>query len=158
MYGTPSISGTRAGGALASAWAVMRYLGRDGFIERTRQIFEYRDEIITALRGVGATIIGRPDCYHFNFKINGLDNLQLASELTKEGWIVSSTENPAAVQLMITAAHEGIAEPFAKDVEKISSEIRSGHRVNDGEGSVYSKVIVKQRLAKGASSRSQVKA
>jgi len=149
MYGTPSISGTRPGGALASAWAVMRYLGREGFIERTRKIFEIRDEFITSLRGIGAAIIGRPDCYHFNFAFAGLDNLLLASELSRDGWIVSSTETPPAVQLMITAAHDGVASPFVKAVAAIADDIRSGKRTGDGEGSVYSKVIVKQRLAKG---------
>lgn len=149
MYGTPSISGTRPGGALASAWAVMRYLGREGFIERTRKIFEIRDEFITSLRGIGAAIIGRPDCYHFNFALTGLDNLLLASELSRDGWIVSSTETPPAVQLMITAAHDGVAAPFVKAVAGIADDIRKGKRTGGGEGSVYSKVIVKQRLAKG---------
>jgi glutamate/tyrosine decarboxylase-like PLP-dependent enzyme len=32
LYGTPGISGTRSGGALASAWAVMRYLGHQGYV------------------------------------------------------------------------------------------------------------------------------
>jgi sphinganine-1-phosphate aldolase len=148
MYGTPSISGTRSGGALASAWAVMRYLGREGFIERTRKIFAIRDEFINRLRVTGATIVGRPDCYHFNFAIDGLDNLLLAAELNKEGWIVSSTETPAAVQLMITAAHEGVATPFTEAVAKIAVDIRDGRRKSGGEGSVYSKVVVKQRLAR----------
>lgn len=150
MYGTPSISGTRPGGALASAWAVMRYLGREGFIERTRRIFEIRDEFITSLRGIGATIIGRPDCYHFNFTLADIDNLLLASELSRDGWIVSSTEAPPAVQLMITAAHEGVAPSFVAIVASIADDIRKGRRSGGGENSVYSKVVVKQRLAKGS--------
>lgn len=153
MYGTPSISGTRPGGALASAWAVMRYLGRDGFMERTRKIYEIRDEFIERLRALDASIIGRPDCYHFNFALPRLDNLLLAAELSKEGWIVSSTEKPAAVQLMITAAHETVAQPFAKAVADIAMDIRKGKRTGGGESSVYSKVVVKQRLAKGNETR-----
>jgi sphinganine-1-phosphate aldolase len=153
MYGTPSISGTRPGGALASAWAVMRYLGRDGFMERTRKIYEIRDEFIERLRTLDASIIGRPDCYHFNFALAGLDNLLLAAELSKEGWIVSSTEKPAAVQLMITAAHEGVAQSFANIVGNIAMDIRKGKRTGGSESSVYSKVVVRQRLARGSEAR-----
>jgi glutamate/tyrosine decarboxylase-like PLP-dependent enzyme len=153
MYGTPSISGTRPGGALASAWAVMRYLGRDGFMERTRKIYEIRDEFIERLRALDASIIGRPDCYHFNFALAGLDNLLLAAELSKEGWIVSSTEKPAAVQLMITAAHEGVAQSFANIVGNIAMDIRKGKRTGGSESSVYSKVVVRQRLARGSEAR-----
>ena len=147
MYGTPSISGTRSGGALASAWAVMRYLGQEGFIDRTRQIFGIRDEFIHCLRGIGATIIGRPDCYHFNFAMEGLDNLLLAAELSKNGWIVTTTQTPAAVQLMINAAHDGVAVPFTAAVAEIAADIRQGKRVGGGEGFVYSKVV--GRVARG---------
>lgn len=153
MYGTPSISGTRPGGALASAWAVMRYLGRKGFAERTKQIFDIRDAIIMGLRDIGAETIGTPDCYHFNFAIPDIDNLVLADQLTKDGWIVSSTERPKTVQLMITAAHSPSVKPFVQAVKAISAEIRAGRRDSTGTGSVYSKVVVKPRIAKGAAAR-----
>jgi glutamate/tyrosine decarboxylase-like PLP-dependent enzyme len=153
MYGTPSISGTRPGGALASAWAVMRYLGRKGFIERTRQIFDVRDAIIMGLRDLGAETIGSPDCYHFNFTMPEIDNLVLADQLTKDGWIVSSTESPKTVQLMITAAHGPSAQPLVQAVKEISADIQAGRRDSTGAGSVYSKVVVKPRIAKGAAAR-----
>jgi sphinganine-1-phosphate aldolase len=153
MYGTPSISGTRPGGALASAWAVMRYLGRKGFIERTQQIFEIRDAIIMGLRDLGAETIGTPDCYHFNFAMPEIDNLVLAEQLTKDGWFVSSTESPKTVQLMITAAHGPSVQPFVQAVRDITSDILAGRRDSTPTGSVYSKVVVKPRIAKDAAAR-----
>jgi len=35
---TPTVAGTRPGGAIASAWAVLHYLGVDGYRERTRRV------------------------------------------------------------------------------------------------------------------------
>ena len=32
VYATPSLSGARPGGAIASAWAVLHYLGEEGFL------------------------------------------------------------------------------------------------------------------------------
>ena len=35
---TPTVAGTRPGGAIASAWAVMNYLGVEGYREKARQV------------------------------------------------------------------------------------------------------------------------
>jgi glutamate/tyrosine decarboxylase-like PLP-dependent enzyme len=146
LYATPGISGTRSGGSLASAWAVMRYLGRSGFVERTREILGIRNEFIAGLKAIEGRILGKPDCYHFNFKIDGVDSLLLAEALTDEGWIVSTTENPASIQLMISAAHKGVAPQFCAAVKALADDIRSGRRKGTGKGAVYSKVLLKDQL------------
>jgi sphinganine-1-phosphate aldolase len=150
LYATPGISGTRSGGALASAWAVMRYLGREGFVARTATIMDIRDAFIAGLEAIGGRTLGTPDCLHFNFEIDGVDSLVLAEELTAETWVVSSTENPDSIQLMITAAHEGMAAEFCATVERLCGDIRAGRRKGTGKGAVYSKVVLKGQ-AEGAS-------
>lgn len=152
LYATPGIAGTRSGGSVASAWAVMQYLGRSGFVERTRTILDIRDEFITGLRQIGGTVLGRPDCFHFNFVVEGVDARVLCAELASEGWLTSSTERPDSVQLMITAAHRGVAPEFCSDVRTIAGEIRSGKRTGGGAGAVYSKVVVKDRSQDAAQS------
>lgn len=140
LYATPGIAGTRSAGALASAWAVMRYLGREGYEERARKIYAFRDKMIDSLKAQGAMIVGEPHCYHFSFYFDDVDMSVVAEELAQEGWVVASNKNPDAVQLMITAAHENSDEPFAADVAMIREEIKSGKRKGTGEGIVYSKL------------------
>lgn len=146
LYATPGVSGTRSGGALASAWAVMRYLGHEGFVERTGRIIAIRDAFISGLERLGGCTLGRPDCFHFNFEVAGIDSMILAEELAEEGWVVSSTESPASVQLMITAAHDGVAEEFCAVVETLADDIRSGRRKGTGKGAVYSKVLLRGQM------------
>jgi sphinganine-1-phosphate aldolase len=138
VYRTPGLSGTRSGGPLASAWAVMRYLGRDGFVDRTRKILGIRSEFFRSLEEIGATVVGHPECYHFAFAVEGVDGLLLADELTKEGWIVVGMELPSSVQVMVNASHDGIAPRFSEAVGIIASEIRAGTRKGTGQGAVYS--------------------
>jgi glutamate/tyrosine decarboxylase-like PLP-dependent enzyme len=147
LYATPGISGSRSAGALASAWAVMQYLGHPGFAERTARILANRDALISRLEAAGARIIGRPDTFHFNFTVPGVDSLALAEALTEAGWVLSSTENPDTLQLMVTAAHEGMAEPFAEDAARLAGEIREGTRRSSGKGAVYSKVVLGSGVA-----------
>lgn len=148
LYATPGVAGTRSAGSLASAWAVMRYLGAEGYRQRTAEILGYRDEFIDHLSAVGGRVLGRPDCFHFNFTVDGVPAITLAEELTRENWIISATENPDSVQLMITAAHRGMAAPFSQDVERISRDIKSGTRKGTGAGAIYSKIDLDDQLAK----------
>lgn len=48
-YRSPVLTGTRSGGAIASAWAVAKYLGGDGYKQRAAQIFKARDSIVEAV-------------------------------------------------------------------------------------------------------------
>jgi sphinganine-1-phosphate aldolase len=148
LYATPGISGTRSGGALASAWAVMRYLGHEGFVARTAKIMDIRDAFIAGLKAIGGRTLGTPDCLHFNFEVDGVDSLVLAEELTEAGWIVSSTEGPDSIQLMITAAHQDMAPEFCSTVGRLADDIRAGRRKGTGKGAViYSKVVLKDQAA-----------
>jgi glutamate/tyrosine decarboxylase-like PLP-dependent enzyme len=144
LYATPGMSGTRSGGALASAWAVMRYLGQAGFIERTRMIMGIRNEFMAGLKAVQGRILGEPDCYHFNFDIEGVDSLHLSESLADAGWIVSSTELPKSVQLMITAAHAGVAPEFCATVSSLAEDIRTGKHKGTGKRAIYSHVLIRQ--------------
>ncbi|WP_413992882.1 hypothetical protein ACMDCR_12770 [Labrys okinawensis] len=79
----------------------------------------------------------------------------LVAELIKNGWIVTSSEAPATVQLMINAAHHGVAVPFTTAATEIAADIRQGKRGDGGEGWVYSKVAVHVARREGSFSRSQ---
>lgn len=38
VYGSPTVSGSRAGGNIAVCWATLLYFGRDGYVLATRNI------------------------------------------------------------------------------------------------------------------------
>ena len=45
IYGSPAILGTRSGGSIASAWAVMQHLGEAGYLRLTKSAFDARIRI-----------------------------------------------------------------------------------------------------------------
>ncbi|WP_051379863.1 aminotransferase class V-fold PLP-dependent enzyme [Bradyrhizobium murdochi] len=49
---TMTIAGSRPGGAVASAWAVMNFLGRAGYRERVRKIIEARRALIPEIQSL----------------------------------------------------------------------------------------------------------
>ena len=43
LYGSSGVLGTKSGGPIAAAWAVLRYLGEDGYLRLTRMALEATD-------------------------------------------------------------------------------------------------------------------
>ena len=50
---TPTLAGTRPGGAIAAAWAVMHYLGQDGYCAKARIVTETRKKYEDGLDSIG---------------------------------------------------------------------------------------------------------
>ena len=76
-YSTPTITGTRSGGGVASAWAVMTHLGEEGYLrihEVQRRIRERLIEGIGAIEGLA--VLGHPHALHVTFYARGLRHLR----------------------------------------------------------------------------------
>lgn len=52
LYGSPTMAGTRPGGAIAAAWAVMQHLGQEGYLALTRTVLDTAAAIAAGLRGI----------------------------------------------------------------------------------------------------------
>ncbi|MFZ9320854.1 MAG: pyridoxal phosphate-dependent decarboxylase family protein, partial [Ilumatobacteraceae bacterium] len=50
MYGSSGVLGTKSGGSMASAWAVMHFLGDDGYLRLTRQAREATLQLASIIR------------------------------------------------------------------------------------------------------------
>ena len=53
---TPTVAGTRPGGAIASAWAVLHYLGVEGYREKARQVVATREKLMARDRRDGRAL------------------------------------------------------------------------------------------------------
>ncbi|MEO0754166.1 MAG: aminotransferase class V-fold PLP-dependent enzyme, partial [Pseudomonadota bacterium] len=55
---TPTLAGTRPGGAIAAAWAVMNYLGVDGYRRLQGKVCETRERLEAGVRALGFEVLG----------------------------------------------------------------------------------------------------
>ena len=87
IYSTLGFSGSRASGPVASAWAVMRYLGFDGYREKVRRIVEARRRFTTAIEATGElSVIGEPEGGNFAVTSETVDMFALADAMEERGW------------------------------------------------------------------------
>jgi glutamate/tyrosine decarboxylase-like PLP-dependent enzyme len=122
MYGSSGILGTKSGGPIASAWAVMRFLGEDGYLEATRS------SRVSAQR-LAAHIDAHPDlelralpdstllCFG-TVDINRHDVFALADALIARGWYMDRQGPPASIHLTVNAIHAARVDEFLSDLDE----------------------------------------
>lgn len=115
-YFTHNFGGTRPGGPIAAAWAVMNHLGEAGYLEVTRKILAAREGIRAGIAPAGLTIWGEPEMGVFAYGSPDHDMGRIGQGLTAEGWLVGCLQEPKGIHLMLTLAHAPAVEAYVDAV------------------------------------------
>ena len=127
-YAVPTFAGTRPGGAIAAAWAVLRYLGIDGYLRLAREIMGARDRLIAGINAIdGLAVVGAPDLAVLGYTSRDIDVFAVAEELTRRGWFVSTMSEPPGIHLgMPTMAHVPHVDTYLNDLRAAVDVVRAG--------------------------------
>lgn len=134
-YVTPSLTGTRPGGAIAAAWAVLRYLGKDGYRQVVRESLDFVRALQAGIERIdGLRVMGRPAMTLFAFASDTLDVFAIAAGLTERGWLVSRDTWPVpSIRFMQSLGHAGLVDRYLADLEEVTDLVRQG-AITVGEG------------------------
>lgn len=117
IYGSPAISGTRPGGAIAGAWAALKFIGMEGYIELVQRTLAVRAKLREAIEDIpGLKIFGEPDMSILCLGAEGIDIYEVGDELSVMGWLIDRQQNPASLHLTLTPAHEKSVDAFVMDL------------------------------------------
>jgi glutamate/tyrosine decarboxylase-like PLP-dependent enzyme len=117
---TPTVAGTRPGGAIASAWAVLHYLGVEGYREKTRRILAARRRIAEGVESLGLKVLGNPNLCLISFGPVEGDDLSIFGvwkRMHDRGWFSGVVQNPNGIHLMLSPSHDEVADMYLKDLE-----------------------------------------
>ena len=142
LFGSPSVLGTRPGGAIAAAWAVMNYLGEEGYLDLARRAMAATKGIMAAVRETpGLHVIGEPVASIL--AIGGdesLDLYVLAEKMEERGWRLDKQQRPASLHLTISPAHDAVVDAFAEDLTactKAAREAKARGEQPQGSAAMY---------------------
>ena len=114
-YFTQTFTGTRAGGAIAAAWAVMKYLGESGYLEVVERILATREAIERGAIALGCHVIGDPQLGITAFGHATKDIHAAGDRLATRGWFVSRLARPRGIHLMLNLLHEPVVKQYLDD-------------------------------------------
>jgi sphinganine-1-phosphate aldolase len=127
-YSSATFRGTRPGGAVASAWAVMRYLGLEGYTRIARTTMEGRDRLIAGIESLdGFHVVGSPELTVMGYGATGIDIAAVAHELGERGWFVSGMASPPGIHMgMLSPAHAAVVDEYVADLREAVDAVRKG--------------------------------
>jgi glutamate/tyrosine decarboxylase-like PLP-dependent enzyme len=126
VFATPTMAGARPGGAIAAAWAVMHYLGEEGYTRIVRSTMETTRKLIDGVSAIpGLRVLGRPDMTIFGIAADSLNVFALGERLKSAGWYLDSQQLPPSLHATVSPGHAGVIDPFLRDLARCADEIRS---------------------------------
>lgn len=123
---TPTVAGTRPGGAIASAWAVMNYLGMAGYRERAATVVGLRESVEQTVRELGLRVHGAPQLGLISFGADDINIMAVGEAMRANGWVSSRTEGPDGIHLMLSPGHAAVLGAFADDLKEAVRQARAG--------------------------------
>jgi glutamate/tyrosine decarboxylase-like PLP-dependent enzyme len=119
-YYTPTMLGTRPGGATAAAWAVMHYLAEEGYLRLTARVMNVWKAYVTRVQHIPElALVGAPHLAILSFTsaAEEVDIFAVANELAERGWYMSKLAEPVGIHQIINLAHENIVDRYFEEVE-----------------------------------------
>jgi glutamate/tyrosine decarboxylase-like PLP-dependent enzyme len=126
LYGSPTMAGTRPGGAIAAAWATLMSLGKEGYLKLAEQTMAATRQLMHGIEAIeGFYIIGRPHMSVFTFTSNDLDIFAVSDRMLAKGWRLDRQKAPNCLHMIVTPNHRQAVKPFLTDLRKAAEEERS---------------------------------
>lgn len=121
IYASPTMTGTRPGGAIAAAWAILNRLGFEGYQDIAREVMEAAQRLRSGVTDIeGLEILGDPPMSILSLGSDTLDIYELGDQMTERGWHLDRQQNPASLHLTVNRAHlESVDQLLADLAESV---------------------------------------
>ncbi len=123
---TPTLAGTRPGGAISAAWAVMNFLGIAGYRAKHKLVTDARETIEAGVRELGFEILGKPQLGIMAFSHPDIDVFAVYKHMYDRGWFTALTTQPKALHLMLSPFHSEVTGTYLDDLKASVEDVKSG--------------------------------
>jgi glutamate/tyrosine decarboxylase-like PLP-dependent enzyme len=135
MYGSSGILGTKSGGPIASAWAVMHHLGNNGYRAATQSARESATAIARHIENhPQLQLRAFPDTTLLSFGTvdqKRHDVFALADALIAKGWYMDKQGPPPSIHLTVNASHAANIQEFLTDLDEAMQSL-GGQKGTEG--------------------------
>ncbi len=113
-----SLAGTRSGASAAATYAVMEYLGREGYRRIVSKCMDNTMLLYDRLKGLGLEPVIKPVLNIVTFKVP--DAQMVRKQLCDRGWFVSTTSKPEALRMVVMPhVTEAVIEAYVADLKNV---------------------------------------
>ncbi len=125
IYVSPSMTGTRPGGPIAAAWALLNYLGEAGYLKLTDQVMQTVIKLRDGINAIdGLRVLSDPEMSVMAIGSESLDVYEVGDELTARGWHLDRQQFPPSLHLTVSPYHATVADAFLGDLGEAAAKAR----------------------------------
>lgn len=117
IYASPTMTGTRPGGAIAAAWAVLNFLGEDGYLRIARTVMRTTVRLRDGINAIdGLAVLGKPEMSVLAIASQKDNVYEIGDEMSVRGWHLDRQQFPPSLHLTVNYAHRDVADRFLLDL------------------------------------------
>lgn len=125
FYGSSGVLGTKSGGPMASAWAVINYLGDEGYLRLTESARATTRQLADAIEKIdGLHLRAYPVSTLLSFGAQNFDVFAVADELKKIGWYLDRQSPPDSLHCTVNAVHHHVIDEFITALQDAVVSVR----------------------------------
>lgn len=114
---TNTLVGTRPGGGVAAAWAVLTFLGRAGYMQIAERMLAMRDAYVAGIEAIPSMqVFGKPDLSILAFGSTEKDADSIAAGMARRDWVPGMVRTPPGLHMMMSLLHEPAREAYLADL------------------------------------------
>jgi len=129
FYASPNLQGSRSGLPMAAAWAVMQYLGVDGYVDLTATTLENADLMRAAVAEIdGIRVLG--DSQYHLMAISSdpdsaapIDVFALADAMEARGWFHDRQGPPDSLHATVSNSNTGVIGRYVEALRQCAEEV-----------------------------------
>ena len=129
----PGVTSTKSGGPVAACWAILNYMGREGYLRLVDESQKATRKILDAVEAIeGMEVMGDPRVNMIALRATDFDVFPLAEEMRRRGWYIqpqfgyaNSSEN---LHLSVGYHNAKAVDAFVKDLAEVADEVRGAQQ------------------------------
>lgn len=139
-YVAYTMQGTRPGGAVAAAWAVLHHLGDEGYLRCARLIMDTKRKLVDGVNAIPGLATLEPNelgIFVTRAADPALDIGAVSDAMNAKGWFIGRQMEPAGIHMHLNPAHARSADAYLSDLRTAVDEVRAAGARGGAAGSTY---------------------
>jgi glutamate/tyrosine decarboxylase-like PLP-dependent enzyme len=126
IYASATMAGTRPAAPIASAWAVLNYLGWEGYLAITETVMQAAQDLRSGVADIeGVHILGDPVMSVMALGSDQLNPYEIGDELSIRGWHLDRQHLPPSLHMTVNYAHVDRVQAFLEDLTAAVERVRN---------------------------------
>jgi sphinganine-1-phosphate aldolase len=127
FYASSGMAGTKPAGPIAAAWAVLHYLGEEGYLRLTETTLAATRRLVEGVRTIpGLTVLGEPEsqCVAISASAGStVDVFAVMDVLAERGWQLDRQAPPDSLHATVSAGTAAAVDDFVADLRAVVTEV-----------------------------------